>query len=56
MFMLASFIFFRLFFARKMRRAFASRMRYMNTDGLRNHNYRQEAENQVIHLSPKNFR
>jgi hypothetical protein len=55
-FMLTSFIFFRLFFARKMRKAFASRMRYMNTDGLRTRNYRQETENQVIYLSPKNFR
>lgn len=54
MFMFVGFVFFRLFVARKMRKAFAGRMRYMNTDGLRN--YRYDAENRVIYLSPKNYR
>jgi hypothetical protein len=53
-FLFVGFIFFRLFLARKMRKAFAGRMRHMNTDGLRSHNYAYDAENQVIYLSPKN--
>ncbi|HLO79981.1 MAG TPA: hypothetical protein VK166_03430 [Chitinophagaceae bacterium] len=56
MFLFTSFIFFRLFFARKMRKAYAARMRTMSTDGLRSRNYRYDAENQVIYLSPKNFK
>jgi hypothetical protein len=56
MFMFVGFIFFRFFLARKMRKAFAGRMRHMNTDGLRNRNYAYDEENQVIYLSPKNYR
>lgn len=56
MFMFIGFIFFRFFSARKMRKAFAGRMRYMNTDELRSRNYAYDAENQVIYLSPKNYR
>jgi hypothetical protein len=56
MFMFVGFIFFRLFFARKMRKAFAGRMRYMNTEGLRSRSYTYDENNQVIYLSPKNYR
>jgi hypothetical protein len=56
MFMFFGFIFFSLFLARKMRRAYAGRMRYMNTDGLRRRNYSFDAETQVIYLSPENYR
>jgi hypothetical protein len=56
MFMFVGFIFFRLFLARKMRKAYAGRMRHMNTDGLRNRDYDYDAENKVIYLSPKNYR
>jgi hypothetical protein len=56
MFMFVGFIFFRLFLARKMLKAFAGRMRHMNTDGLRNRDYDYDAENKVIYLSPKNYR
>ncbi len=55
-FLLVSFIFFRLFFARRMRKAYAARMRYMNTTGLHRRDHRQDGENQVIYLSPKNYR
>lgn len=55
MFMLVSFLFFRLFFAGKMRKAFAARMRFMNNAGLRRRNYTYDGENQVIYLSPKNY-
>jgi hypothetical protein len=56
MFLLVSFIVFRLFFAKRMRKVFAARMRYMSTDGLRSRNYTDEEENQMIYLSPKNFK
>ena len=56
MFMFVGFIFFRLFVARKMRKAFAGRMRYMHSDGLRSRGYSYDEDNQVIYLSPKNYR
>ncbi|HSF46278.1 MAG TPA: hypothetical protein VLA58_09715, partial [Chitinophagaceae bacterium] len=52
-FFLFSFLFFRLFIARRMRKAYASRMKYT---GVRRRDFRFDEENQVIYLSPKNFR
>lgn len=53
--MLFGFIAFRLFFAGKMRKAFAARMRYMNHTGLRRRDYTYDGESQVIYLSARNF-
>ena len=56
MFMFVGFIFFRFFLARKMRKAYAARMRQVNTDGLRSRHYDYDEENQVTYLSPKHYR